>query len=119
MKVLLDTNMLLVPHQFGVDIFEFMKDYRIITLSACVDELNALSKKRGDDGKAARVALGILKEKKIEVVKTKEKGDAAIKNFAVIEKCSVATNDAALIKALKKHGIRVIRLRQNKYLVEE
>jgi len=118
MKVLLDTNMMLVPHQFGVDIFEYLKDYKIITLSSCMEELNALAKKRGDDGKAAKIALALIKQKKIEISRTKEKGDASIKNFAVIERCAVATNDAALAKFLKGKGISVIRLRQKKYLEE-
>jgi len=118
MKVLLDTNMMLVPHQFGVDIFEYLKDYKIITLSSCVDELNMLAKKRGGDGKAAKIALELVKQKKVEIVKTKEKGDPSIKNFAVIERCAVATNDAALAKFLKGKGINVIRLKQKKYLEE-
>ena len=42
MKVLIDTNMMLVPHQFGVDIFEFLREYEIITLSSCMDELRKL-----------------------------------------------------------------------------
>ena len=118
MKILLDTNMMLVPHQFGVDVFEYLKDYKIITLSSCVDELNALAKKRGEDGKAAKIALELIKQKKIEIVRTKEKGDPAIKSFAVIERCAVATNDAALGKFLKSKGISVIRLKQKKFLEE-
>ena len=50
MKILIDTNMLLVPHQFGVDIYEFLKEYEMVTLSSCVDELKKLSRKRGDGG---------------------------------------------------------------------
>ena len=118
MRVLLDTNMMLVPHQFGVDVFEYLKDYSIITLSSCVDELNALAKKRGDYGKAAKIALILLKQKHVEIVKTKDKGDDAIKKFAAAEKCAVATNDAALMKFLISKGIRVIRLKQKKYLEE-
>src|SRR3989338_3080201 len=54
MKVLIDTNMMLVPHQFGVDIFEFLREYEIFTLSSCASELKKLSREKGDDGIAAR-----------------------------------------------------------------
>ena len=118
MKALIDTNMLLVPHQFGVDVFEFLRDYELFTLSSCRAELRKLSHKRGDDGKAAKIGLMLLKENKIPVVRVKEQGDKAILNYAAEKKCAVATNDKELIKALKKQSIKIIRLRQNKYLEE-
>ncbi len=119
MKVILDTNMLMVPHQFGVDIFEFLKDYDIAVLSSCMDELKKLAKKRGDIGKGAKIALALVKDRHIEVIKTKDKADRAILNYASENGVSVATNDVELIKALKKHHVKIIRLRQGKYLVEE
>ena len=118
MKILLDTNFMMIPNQFGVDIFEFLKDYEIFTLSTCMDELKNLAKKKGKDGLAARVAIKLVKEKGIKTVKTKEKGDKAILNYAIEEKCSVGTNDKELIKALKNKGIKIIRLKQKKYLIE-
>ncbi|HIG96753.1 MAG TPA: DNA-binding protein [Candidatus Aenigmarchaeota archaeon] len=118
MKALIDTNMLLVPHQFGVDVFEFLRDYELFTLSSCRAELRKLSHKRGDDGKAAKIGLMLLKENKIPVVRVKEQGDKAILNYAIQERCSVATNDIALIKALKNSNIKIIRLKQKKYLEE-
>lgn len=119
MKILLDTNMLLVPHQFGVDIFEFLKDYEMLMLSSCMGELKKLAKKRGDDGLAARVGLKLLKENKIKAVRTKEKGDKSILDYAAREGCAVATNDKGLIEALKANHIKIIRLKQKKYLSEE
>jgi hypothetical protein len=119
MKVLLDTNFLLLPNQFGVDIFEFLKYYKLATLSSCLDELKKLSRKKSKDGLAARVALQLIKQNNVEIIRTKEKGDRAILNYAAAERCVVATNDKELIKALKKYGIKVIRLRQKGYLTEE
>jgi len=119
MKILIDTNMMLVPHQFGVDIFEFLREYEMFTLSSCIDELKKLSKKRGDDGLAARVGVRLIKENKIRTVKTKEKGDKSILNYALREKCAVATNDKGLMEALKTNHIKIIRLKQKKYLAEE
>ena len=120
MKVLLDTNFLLMPNQFGIDIFEYLKFYDVFTLSQCVDELKKLSKGKGKDGRAARIGLDLIKKNDIEVVKSPEKTtDRAILAYAVRENCMVGTNDKELIKALKKKGIKIIRLKQKKYLVEE
>jgi rRNA-processing protein FCF1 len=119
MKVLLDSNMLMVPNQFGVDIFEFLKYDHPVTLTSCIAELKKLSRRKTKDGKAARVALQLVKQKKIEVIKTKKRGDAALMDYALRERCAVATNDKELIAKLKKEEIKIIRLRQEKYLAEE
>ena len=119
MKILLDTNFMMIPNQFGVDIFEFLKDYEVFTLSSCLDELKKLAKKKGKDGLAAKVALKLVKEKGVKIVRTKEKGDKAILNYAAVAKCSVGTNDKELIKALKNNGIKIIRLKQKRYLAED
>ncbi|HLC76799.1 MAG TPA: nucleotide-binding protein [archaeon] len=118
MKIILDTNFMMVPNQFGVDIFEFLKDYEIFTLSSCMDELKKIAKKKGKDGLAAKVALKLVKEKGVTIIKTKEKGDKSILNYAVREKCSVGTNDKELIAKLRKQSIKILRLRQKKYIEE-
>jgi rRNA-processing protein FCF1 len=119
MKVLLDANMLMVPNQFGVDIFEFLKYDHPVTLVSCIEELKKLGRRKTKDGKAARVALQLVKQKKIDVIKTKKGGDSAILDYAMRERCAVATNDKELIAKLKKGDIRIFRLQQEKYIVEE
>lgn len=118
-KIILDTNFLMIPHQFGVDIFEYLKDCEIETMSPVVTELKRLARKKNDDGIAARIAMKLIKDNKIRIIKSKEKADKAILNHAVREKCAVATNDKALIQALKSKGVKIIRLKQKKYLAEE
>ena len=120
MKVLLDTNFLLLPNQFGVDIFRYLEYYDIFTLSSCLDELKKIGRGKGKDGRAAKVALKLIEQNKMKVIKSSEKTtDRAILQYAIDEKCTVATNDKELIKALKNRGIKIIRLRQKKYLAEE
>lgn len=120
MKVLVDTNFFLLPNQFGVDIFSFLKFHEIFTLSCCVNELKQIAKKKTKDGTAAKIGLKLIDQNHVVIISVKDKkADSAILNYSLQEKCAVATNDKALIKALKKQDIKIIRLRQNKYLVEE
>lgn len=119
MKALLDTNFMMVPHQFGVDIYEFLKYYEIATLFSCIEELKKISKRGSEDGKAAKIALQLVKRNSVEIIKAGGRTDKAILDYAAAERCAVATNDKNLIKALKNKGIKIIRLKQSKYLVEE
>ncbi|MGD9911436.1 PIN domain-containing protein, partial [Methanothrix sp.] len=65
MKVLLDTNALMMPEQFGVDIFselERLGYFDYIVPTAVVRELRAIAKlaEKGRDKRAANVALSLL-----------------------------------------------------------
>jgi rRNA-processing protein FCF1 len=111
--------MFMVPNQFGVDIYEYLKDYDLFTVSSCIQELKVLAKRKGKDSKAAKIALKLMKEKGVKIIKSKRDADKAILNNAVKDGFYVGTNDAELIKALKKHHIKIIRLRQKKFLTEE
>ncbi|MBI2578798.1 MAG: hypothetical protein HYW26_03745 [Candidatus Aenigmarchaeota archaeon] len=122
MKILLDTNMLLDCTKYRVDFSAQLHGHELITLSSCFNELEKLGKKRGKAGEAARIALIMARAKGVIIVRSAEKNaDAAILRHALREKQSdfaVATNDRALIKSLKKNGIRIIRLREKKKLTE-
>lgn len=118
MRILLDTNMLLDAIKFHVDIVSEAKKFgKPFTLSSCVSELERISTGKGREALQAKLALKLAKELPID--KTEGRTDRAILKFAANSECIVATNDKKLIKALKLKGIRVIRLRQKRYLVEE
>lgn len=120
MKVLIDTNFFLLPNQFGIDIFQELGFYDLVTLSSCMEELKRLSAKKSKDGMAAKIALKLIGMKDVDIVAPKAKNcDKAILDYAAREDCMVATNDKALIKALKSRGVKIIRLKQKKYLTEE
>ncbi|MBI4162552.1 MAG: hypothetical protein HY513_02620 [Candidatus Aenigmarchaeota archaeon] len=112
--LLLDTNMLLAAVQFKAGVLE----KNSFTLSSCIEELEKISKGKNKDASNARVVLKILEQNKIPVISTHKKGDAAIMDYAVRSKCSVATNDKVLIGKLKEKKVKVYRLRQKKMLVE-
>ena len=120
-KIILDTNMLLVPAQFKVDIFDEIQNiisdsYQLIVLDASINELKKISESKKKDSGAAKMALQFIDNKAIDVVKTKEKSvDKAILEF-VDEDIIVATNDKLLQQKLRKKSVKVIYLRGKKKL---
>ena len=118
MECLLDTNFLMVPAQFKVDIFSELGEYELVTLDRCMTELEKISKGKGRDAAAAKIAMKMAKGR-VRIARAEGRGtDTAIVNYAKKKKCAVATNDQNLMKTLKKYGIKIIRLRQKKYLTE-
>ena len=121
-KVILDTNFLLIPGQFGVDIFSELDRicrfaYRLYIIDRTSQELeNILEKQRGRQKEAAKLALAILKAKNINTLPSAGMDvDDAIVASADMETL-VATQDAGLKRRLKgKCGI--ITLRQKRYLI--
>ena len=122
MRIILDTNFLLIPGQFHVDIFSEIErialfPYTLAALSSTVGELNKIAVGKGADARAAGLALQLLQAKKIEIIDTKQ----AYADAAILEEADsgivVATQDKSLISKLGKKGIRIIRMRSKKHLV--
>lgn len=136
MMIILDTNMLLVPGQYKIDIFDELIRLgytEFIITNSVVRELLILSKKykKKKDIMAVNLAMSLLDRCKIvEMDKVMEKqkilrhtdrntiADDDILDLAD-EIGAVATNDKKLIEDLKKKNVKVVRLRQKKILVEE
>lgn len=121
MKVLLDTNFLMIPGQFKVDIYEQLRELGAAELYAThmsVEELEKLATGRGKNAANARIALMLLKREGVRIMpsgKTKD-ADEAIRRIARREGMAVCTADRRLKLELRKRGIKVISLRQKKYL---
>ena len=121
-KILLDTNVILIPAQFKVDIYSEIDKicnfkYDLYVLDRSIEELeNIIKKQKGRSREAAKLGLQLLRFKKPKVLKTTSKlnVDSIILG---LRGYIVATQDAALKKALKAKGIQTITLRQKKYLV--
>ena len=122
MKFILDTNFLLIPGQFKVDIFSELRKFgrlELYTLDLSVKELEKLSLEKSFDGMAAKLALGLVKEKGIHVLAAgRGSTDTEIEAAAIFGSYTVCTQDKDLIGRLKTKGIKIISLRQKKYLVE-
>lgn len=118
-KVIFDANALMIPGQFGVDIFSEIEvvlgSYESLTLEDVLSELKGISTGKGRDSSAARV--GIMLSKRCRVVSGPYSGltvDDRIISYA--EYCGgiVATNDRGLKERLLDKNIDVITLRKQK-----
>lgn len=128
--VLLDTNFLLIPAQFRVDIFAELRrlcdfNYKLAVLAATVAELDGIASDKtasAKDRRAAKLGLKLLKAKGVSAVgadrKVFKSTDKAILDFAIQGKGGVvvATQDRLLREKLKSAGVAVIVLREKQYL---
>lgn len=123
--VLVDTNFLLVPGQFGVDIIGELNrildvKFEVVVPNVVLDELNVIERKaKGKDLMAVRMAKKLVERfKVVEIGKFGEKPtDTQIYEFAVKNSnVVVCTNDKLLKKKLRERGIPVVYLRQKKIL---
>lgn len=115
-KVVLDTNFLLVPYQFKINVFRQIEEllevpHELIVPSGVVSELRKLSKGRGKEGAAARFALKLLGAYGVTKVRSAGEVDGWIAEYAARENAMVATNDVELRNRLKKGGVKMIALR--------
>ena len=123
MKIILDTNFLLLPANLKVDIFEEIEKimdekHELVTIEPVLRELRGLARGKGKDAVAAKVGLQLLKKKKVKVLDTGEwDADKAILKIAEKENTIVCTLDADLRKKILKIGRKIIYLRAKKHLV--
>ena len=124
-KVLIDTNFLLIPVQFKVDIFSEIEricdfDYKLYILDKTTEELESIIKtQKGKSKDAAKLALRLIVLKGINTIKTEKNvyADTAITNIAAKEGFIVATQDKGLKMRLKAKNVPIMTLRQKKYVI--
>lgn len=121
-KIILDTNFLLIPAQFKVDIFSEIDriclfNYKLYILDKTIDELKEIiAKQKGKHKEAAKIALQLIKKQNINVIKTEDgKVDELILGL-LGKDCVLATQDNILRRKAVKKGIKTIVLRSKKYL---
>ncbi|MBP7411771.1 MAG: nucleotide-binding protein [Methanoculleus sp.] len=120
-RVLLDTNALLMPAQFGVDLYSellaLFGDFEPITLEEVVGELSGLARGRGRDAAAARVGLALVRRSTVVPSGSTAEGvDNRVIEYARREGCTVVTNDRELRNALLREGVDVVSMRRQKTL---
>ena len=120
MRVLLDTNLLLLPHRHKVDVFAEIErlmigKHTVCTFSTVLDELKALVDST-EDGVAAKVGLELVGGRGVEVIPSSGDVDSAILEYAKNHDVIVATNDRELKRKLKEVGVKVIYMRGRSHL---
>lgn len=117
-KVVIDTNVMLLPFYFNVDIFDQIfslieEPFKIVIGTNVLAELEKLTKKRGKSAKAASLGLLFIKKYKkfIEVVEGKGHVDRWMVEYAKENNAIVCTNDMGLKERAKKNGLAVIVLK--------
>jgi rRNA-processing protein FCF1 len=122
MRFLLDTNFLLIPGKFRVDIFRELQGLgkpELFTLDLVVAELDRLASGRGRDSRHARLGLELIKNKGVLVLAARGTDtDQEIERIASERDLAVCTQDRALQGRLRRGGIPVIHLRQGRLLVK-
>ncbi|MBI2659253.1 twitching motility protein PilT [Candidatus Woesearchaeota archaeon] len=121
-KIILDTNFLMVPIQFRVDIFSEIEricnfSYKLYIFDKSIGELkNIIEKQAGKNKKAAQFALKLIKLKNIVIIKSEKENVDALILSNLGKDTIVATQDALLKKKLLEKNASLIILRQKKYL---
>lgn len=120
MRIILDTNFLLIWKKFKVDVFEELRricdfHYDLYVLDKTIDELNKVKMP------GYRVALNLIEKHNIKVIKTQDKtryvDDLILDNLD--KETMLATVDLNLKKRAKQKGFRTITLRKGQHLVLE
>ena len=117
-ELILDTNFLLIPFQFKVDIFTEL-DYildepiQMVISTQVIKELENIANKQGKTGAAGKFALKLVdsKKNKIKIVESATFVDDWVLEYSKEKNAIVATNDIKLKRRLKKFGIKIIGLR--------
>ena len=124
MKILLDTNFLLIPVQFKVDIFAEIdrimdEPYRLYVLEKSIEELKKIVKEqKGKHKEAANIALKLIKQKSLNTIKNSTNDSVDDIIVEIGEEYTIATQDKELKQRLKEKNIKVITLRGKKYLTK-
>ena len=122
-KIVLDTNFLLIPARFKVDVFAELRrvldvDYEVYFPDVCWNELESLAKGKSRHAREAKIGLELAKSKGVKTLVTGQKGhaDDIILRLAEKERFITATQDLTLAKRLRSKGLISIVLRNKSHL---
>ena len=122
-RVILDTNFLMIPSIFKVDIFSeikriFYEKYQLFIIDKTIDELNKIiDEQKGKHKDAAKMGLQFIKKMDIKTIKSKTNINVDNTLIEITgENDVVATQDKALKDKLLDKGVGIIVLRKKKYL---
>lgn len=114
-NIILDTNFLLIPYQFHIDIFRGIRNvvegkYEVFILTGVIEELKTISKNKGKKGAAARLGLNLAEQNHLKEIMSKGNVDNWILKNAKENNWIICTTDIPLKHKLKNNGVKVISL---------
>lgn len=123
-RIILDTNFLMIPYYFKVDIFSEIErichfKYELYIIGKTMEELQSIVEKQsGKEKDAAKFAINMVKQKSLKRMAETHNSGAVDDIILSLDKSGliVATQDKDLKKRLRQQGVPVIILRQKKYL---
>ncbi len=124
LTVVLDTNFLLIPIRFGVDVRAELgrvveASFVLTVTPAVLEELRRLEDKvKASEAKDIRFALDFASQMKVidDILAEGEEVDDQLLRLAVERGYIVATTDAGLRRRLREKGLSVVFLRQGRHL---
>jgi len=126
-KIIIDTNFLLIPGQFKIDIFSEIEriadfNYKLFIIDKTIDELKNIIKNEQSrrQRESAKLGLELIKKKDLKTIRTTAEKSVDDLILDIANKGTiVATQDKELKKRLREKGISIITMRAKKYLVIE
>lgn len=114
MKIILDTNALMMPFQFQINLDKELErifgKIEVVVPSTVINELSALRRINN------YAKTGLEFAKRYKTVYVEGNADDSILKLAKKENSYVLTNDLILKKRLKENGIKVVILRERGHL---
>jgi rRNA-processing protein FCF1 len=123
-KIIIDTNFLLIPGEFKIDIFSEIKKnanfpYELFIIDKTIDELNKIINSKVAKAKHKEYAKIGLKMIELNNIKRIDSSGMNVDN-AIVELSDyntvVATSDRELKKRLREKGVKILNLRKKQYL---
>ena len=125
-RIILDTNFLLIPGQFKVDIFQEIgkimgESYELCIFQPTIDELTKIASTNTKDKNNAKIALALIKQKNLKSLHNSSKEDSYIDQIIldnIIDNDIVCTQDKELKRSLKQKNkkIRIMTLKSKKHI---
>lgn len=116
-RVVIDTNILMLPAQKKLDIFSeldrLLGKWEGFVLKGSIEELERIARGRGKSAIEARVALELIKRKGLKVMEHEGPVDRTLEGLAE-RGFIVVTNDVELRRRIRFLGGRVIGLKHKK-----
>jgi rRNA-processing protein FCF1 len=123
-KIIIDTNFLLIPGKFRIDIFsEFQKiadfKYELFIIDKTIYELNKIINNKDlnmKDKLNAKIGLHLVEANKVKKIESSldDVDDAIV--AAADKNTVVATSDKELKRRLRENGVKILNLMKKQYL---